>query len=126
MLKGLRPSRLSKNGFTALHLAAYKVFFYKALSCLCHLIKSFLCFTTWWSTRTHKASAVSRVSELLHFDGVCVIVPWLKDNAELLTALLHGGADVQQVGYGALTALHVSTLAGHHEVRAQPVFFSLK
>ncbi|KAK7888902.1 hypothetical protein WMY93_024462 [Mugilogobius chulae] len=53
ILKGLRPSRLSKNGFTALHLAAYK------------------------------------------------------DNAELVTALLHGGSDVQQVGYGALTALHV-------------------
>uniref|UniRef100_G3PEC0 Serine/threonine-protein kinase TNNI3K n=1 Tax=Gasterosteus aculeatus aculeatus TaxID=481459 RepID=G3PEC0_GASAC len=61
MLKGLRPSRLSRNGFTALHLAAYK------------------------------------------------------DDAELLTALLHGGSDVQQVGYGALTALHVATLAGHHE-----------
>lgn len=25
ILKGLRPSRLSRNGFTALHLAAYKV-----------------------------------------------------------------------------------------------------
>lgn len=25
MLKGLRPSRLTRNGFTALHLAAYKV-----------------------------------------------------------------------------------------------------
>uniref|UniRef100_H2LG72 TNNI3 interacting kinase n=1 Tax=Oryzias latipes TaxID=8090 RepID=H2LG72_ORYLA len=61
MLKGLRPSRLSRNGFTALHLAAFK------------------------------------------------------DNAQLVTALLHGGADVQQVGYGALTALHVATLAGHHE-----------
>ncbi|XP_037325696.2 serine/threonine-protein kinase TNNI3K [Pungitius pungitius] len=61
MLKGLRPSRLSRNGFTALHLAAYK------------------------------------------------------DDAELLTALLHGGSDVQQVGYGALTALHVATLAGHRE-----------
>ncbi|CAG01450.1 unnamed protein product [Tetraodon nigroviridis] len=61
ILKGLRPSRLSRNGFTALHLAAYK------------------------------------------------------DNAELVTALLHGGSDVQQVGYGALTALHVATLAGHHE-----------
>lgn len=41
-----------------------------------------------------------------------------QDNAELVTALLHGGSDVQQVGYGALTALHVATLAGHHEVRA--------
>uniref|UniRef100_A0A8C4IY12 Serine/threonine-protein kinase TNNI3K n=1 Tax=Dromaius novaehollandiae TaxID=8790 RepID=A0A8C4IY12_DRONO len=61
MLKGLRPSRLTRNGFTALHLAAYK------------------------------------------------------DNAELLTALLHGGADIQQVGYGALTALHIATIAGHHE-----------
>uniref|UniRef100_A0A1A8AVT1 TNNI3 interacting kinase n=1 Tax=Nothobranchius furzeri TaxID=105023 RepID=A0A1A8AVT1_NOTFU len=61
MLKGLRPSRLSRNGFTALQLAAYK------------------------------------------------------DNTELLTALLHGGSDVQQVGYGALTALHVATLAGHQE-----------
>ncbi|KPP79634.1 serine/threonine-protein kinase TNNI3K-like, partial [Scleropages formosus] len=61
MLKGLRPSRLTRNGFTALHLAAYK------------------------------------------------------DNAELVTALLHGGADIQQVGYGALTALHISTIAGHHE-----------
>ncbi|XP_068176018.1 serine/threonine-protein kinase TNNI3K isoform X2 [Antennarius striatus] len=61
ILKGLRPSRLSRNGFTALHMAAYK------------------------------------------------------DNAELVTALLHGGSDVQQVGYGALTALHVATLAGHHE-----------
>uniref|UniRef100_A0A8C9MZG7 Serine/threonine-protein kinase TNNI3K n=1 Tax=Serinus canaria TaxID=9135 RepID=A0A8C9MZG7_SERCA len=59
MLKGLRPSRLTRNGFTALHLAAYK------------------------------------------------------DKAELLTALLHGGADIQQVGYGALTALHVATIAGH-------------
>ncbi|MEQ2171654.1 hypothetical protein GOODEAATRI_013091 [Goodea atripinnis] len=62
MLKGLRPSRLTRNGFTALHLAAYK------------------------------------------------------DNAELVTELLHGGSDVQQVGYGALTALHVATLAGHQEV----------
>ncbi|OCT82551.1 hypothetical protein XELAEV_18025083mg [Xenopus laevis] len=62
MLKGLRPSRLTKNGFTALHMAAYK------------------------------------------------------DNAELLTALLHGGADIQQVGYGALTALHIATIAGNHEV----------
>ncbi|KAL7828980.1 hypothetical protein SRHO_G00326140 [Serrasalmus rhombeus] len=61
MLKGLRPSRLTRNGFTALHLAAYK------------------------------------------------------DNAELVTALLHGGADIQQVGYGALTALHIATIAGHHE-----------
>ncbi|KAF2976002.1 hypothetical protein EK904_001328, partial [Melospiza melodia maxima] len=61
MLKGLRPSRLTRNGFTALHLAAYK------------------------------------------------------DNAELLTALLHGGADIQQVGYGALTALHVAAIAGHHK-----------
>ncbi|XP_039183138.1 serine/threonine-protein kinase TNNI3K isoform X1 [Crotalus tigris] len=61
MLKGLRPSRLTRNGFTALHFAAYK------------------------------------------------------DNAELLTALLHSGADVQQVGYGALTALHIATIAGHHE-----------
>ncbi len=25
MLKGLRPSRLTRNGFTALHLAAFKV-----------------------------------------------------------------------------------------------------
>ncbi|MEQ2213182.1 hypothetical protein XENOCAPTIV_010859 [Xenoophorus captivus] len=56
MLKGLRPSRLTRNGFTALHLAAYK------------------------------------------------------DNAELVTELLHGGSDVQQVGYGALTALHVAKL----------------
>ncbi|XP_060088007.1 serine/threonine-protein kinase TNNI3K isoform X2 [Heteronotia binoei] len=61
MLKGLRPSRLTRNGFTALHLAAYK------------------------------------------------------DNAELVTALLHSGADIQQVGYGALTALHIATIAGHHE-----------
>ncbi|XP_078524798.1 serine/threonine-protein kinase TNNI3K isoform X2 [Lissotriton helveticus] len=61
MLKGLRPSRLTRNGFTAIHLAAYK------------------------------------------------------DNAELLTALLHGGADIQQVGYGALTALHIATIFGHHE-----------
>ncbi|KAK2539894.1 serine/threonine-protein kinase tnni3k [Columba guinea] len=37
-----------------------------------------------------------------------------KDNTELLTALLHGGADIQQVGYGALTALHIATIAGHH------------
>jgi len=34
----------------------------------------------------------------------------------LLTALLHGGADIQQVGYGALTALHIATIAGHHKV----------
>uniref|UniRef100_A0A7M4F4B4 Serine/threonine-protein kinase TNNI3K n=1 Tax=Crocodylus porosus TaxID=8502 RepID=A0A7M4F4B4_CROPO len=39
----------------------------------------------------------------------------LQDNAELLTALMHGGADIQQVGYGALTALHIATIAGHHE-----------
>ena len=40
-----------------------------------------------------------------------------------MTALLHGGSDVQQVGCGALTALHVATLAGHHEVRAEPGLF---
>lgn len=62
MLKGLRPSRLTRNGYTALHLAAFK------------------------------------------------------DNAELVTALLHGGADIQQVGYGALTALHIATVASHLEV----------
>ncbi|XP_053360783.1 serine/threonine-protein kinase TNNI3K isoform X4 [Clarias gariepinus] len=61
ILKGLRASRLSRNGFTALHLAAYT------------------------------------------------------GSAELVTALLHGGADVQQVGYGALTALHIATIAGRHE-----------
>ncbi|XP_069795533.1 serine/threonine-protein kinase TNNI3K [Narcine bancroftii] len=61
MLKGLRPSRLTRNGFTALHLAAFKA------------------------------------------------------NAELVTGLLHGGADIQQVGYGALTALHIATIAGHSE-----------
>ncbi|XP_033081194.1 serine/threonine-protein kinase TNNI3K isoform X3 [Trachypithecus francoisi] len=61
MLKGLRPSRLSRNGFTALHLAVYK------------------------------------------------------DNAELITSLLHSGADIQQVGYGGLTALHIATIAGHPE-----------
>ncbi|XP_074077276.1 serine/threonine-protein kinase TNNI3K isoform X2 [Macrotis lagotis] len=61
MLKGLRPSRLTRNGFTALHLAVYL------------------------------------------------------DSTELITALLHSGADVQQAGYGALTALHIATLAGHLE-----------
>ncbi|XP_072430987.1 serine/threonine-protein kinase TNNI3K [Chiloscyllium punctatum] len=61
MLKGLRPSRLTRNGFTALHLAAFK------------------------------------------------------DNTELVTALLHGGADIQQVGYGALTALHIATIAANNE-----------
>nr|XP_021523445.1 serine/threonine-protein kinase TNNI3K isoform X1 [Aotus nancymaae] len=61
MLKGLRPSRLTRNGFTALHLAVYK------------------------------------------------------DNAELITSLLHSGADIQQVGYGGLTALHIATIAGHLE-----------
>lgn len=63
MLKGLRPCRLSRNGFTALHLAAYKVNTWdwnlnsKVTSFSCatwHLEKkrkkkSFLCFTTWWS-----------------------------------------------------------------------------
>uniref|UniRef100_A0A8C0PSX1 Serine/threonine-protein kinase TNNI3K n=1 Tax=Canis lupus familiaris TaxID=9615 RepID=A0A8C0PSX1_CANLF len=61
MLKGLRPSRLTRNGFTALHLAVYK------------------------------------------------------DSAELITSLLHSGADIQQVGYGGLTALHIATIAGHLE-----------
>lgn len=31
---------------------------------------------------------------------------------------------MQQVGYGALTALHVATLAGHHEVGAFFFFLS--
>ncbi|XP_005357517.1 serine/threonine-protein kinase TNNI3K [Microtus ochrogaster] len=61
MLKGLRPSRLTRNGFPALHLAVYK------------------------------------------------------DNPELITSLLHSGADVQQVGYGGLTALHIAAIAGHPE-----------
>ncbi|KAM6166974.1 LOW QUALITY PROTEIN: serine/threonine-protein kinase TNNI3K-like [Erethizon dorsatum] len=61
MLKGLRASRLTRNGFTALHLAVYK------------------------------------------------------GSAELITSLLHGGADVQQVGYGGLTALHIAVIAGHLE-----------
>ncbi len=54
---------------------------------------------------------------------VSLFVSVPQDNGELLTALLHGGSDVQQVGYGALTALHVATLAGHHEVR--PFLFCL-
>uniref|UniRef100_A0A8C6QFF6 Serine/threonine-protein kinase TNNI3K n=1 Tax=Nannospalax galili TaxID=1026970 RepID=A0A8C6QFF6_NANGA len=61
MLKGLRPSRLTRSGFPALHLAVYK------------------------------------------------------DSPELITSLLHSGADVQQVGYGGLTALHVAALAGRLE-----------
>ncbi|XP_031231810.1 serine/threonine-protein kinase TNNI3K [Mastomys coucha] len=61
MLKGLRPSRLTRNGFPALHLAVYK------------------------------------------------------DSPELITSLLHSGADVQQVGYGGLTALHIAAIAGHPE-----------
>ncbi|GAB0193307.1 serine/threonine-protein kinase TNNI3K [Grus japonensis] len=44
-------------------------------------------------------------------NGLAVV----EDSAELLTALLHGGADIQQVGYGALTALHIATIAGHHK-----------
>ncbi|KAL1772687.1 serine serine/threonine-protein kinase TNNI3K [Sigmodon hispidus] len=59
MLKGLRPSRLTRNGFPALHLAVYK------------------------------------------------------DSPELITSLLHSGADVQQAGYGGLTALHIAAIAGH-------------
>lgn len=51
--------------------------------------------------------------EMQYYCFICM----LQDNAELVTALLHGGSDVQQLGYGALTALHVATLAGHHEVR---------
>ncbi|XP_021051553.1 serine/threonine-protein kinase TNNI3K isoform X1 [Mus pahari] len=61
MLKGLRPSRLTRNGFPALHLAVYK------------------------------------------------------DSLELITSLLHSGADVQQVGYGGLTALHIAAIAGYPE-----------
>ncbi|XP_059122478.1 serine/threonine-protein kinase TNNI3K [Peromyscus eremicus] len=61
MLKGLRASRLTRNGFPALHLAVYK------------------------------------------------------DSPELITSLLHSGADVQQVGYGGLTALHIAAIAGHPE-----------
>lgn len=34
----------------------------------------------------------------------------------MITSLLHGGADIQQVGYGGLTALHIATIAGHLEV----------
>lgn len=56
-------------------------------------------------------------------EGLWMFASVPQDNAELLTALLHGGSDVQQVGYGALTALHVATLAGHHEVRAKLFFF---
>uniref|UniRef100_A0A8C8BUH8 Serine/threonine-protein kinase TNNI3K n=1 Tax=Otus sunia TaxID=257818 RepID=A0A8C8BUH8_9STRI len=57
---------------------------------------------------------------LLHLCSICGGILSLPaalraDNAELLTALLHGGADIQQVGYGALTALHIATIAGHHE-----------
>uniref|UniRef100_A0A667WVY5 Serine/threonine-protein kinase TNNI3K n=1 Tax=Myripristis murdjan TaxID=586833 RepID=A0A667WVY5_9TELE len=60
---------------------------------------------------------------LLHLCCVCegmhnwtgFTVHQSNDNAELVTALLHGGSDVQQVGYGALTALHIATVAGHHE-----------
>ncbi|VCW77690.1 unnamed protein product [Gulo gulo] len=37
------------------------------------------------------------------------------DSAELITSLLHSGADIQQVGYGGLTALHIATIAGHLE-----------
>ena len=35
---------------------------------------------------------------------------------ELITSLLHSGADIQQVGYGGLTALHIATIAGNLEV----------
>lgn len=40
----------------------------------------------------------------------------LQDSTELITSLLHSGADVQQVGYGGLTALHIAAIAGHPEV----------
>lgn len=40
----------------------------------------------------------------------------MQDSAELITSLLHSGADIQQVGYGGLTALHIATIAGHLEV----------
>lgn len=62
-----------------------------------------------WGQQSERPSGLTRL--------LCSSHP--QDNAELLTALLHGGSDVQQLGYGALTALHVSTLAGHHEVRTQ-------
>ncbi|XP_051051944.1 serine/threonine-protein kinase TNNI3K-like [Phodopus roborovskii] len=75
MLKGLRPSRLTRNGFPALHLAVYKV------------------------CRFHSYTFSVQDS----------------DSAELITSLLHSGADVQQVGYGGLTALHIAAIAGHPE-----------
>lgn len=40
----------------------------------------------------------------------------LQDSLELITSLLHSGADVQQAGYGGLTALHIAAIAGHPEV----------
>ncbi|GAB1288263.1 Serine/threonine-protein kinase TNNI3K [Apodemus speciosus] len=47
---------------------------------------------------------------LLHLCCVCG-----GDSPELITSLLHSGADVQQVGYGGLTALHIAAIAGHTE-----------
>ncbi|KAI4580025.1 hypothetical protein MJT46_001393 [Ovis ammon polii x Ovis aries] len=49
-----------------------------------------------------------------------------KDSVELITSLLHSGADIQQVGYGGLTALHIATIAGHLELQTSQLSTSPK
>ncbi|KAI4590847.1 hypothetical protein MJG53_001896 [Ovis ammon polii x Ovis aries] len=48
------------------------------------------------------------------------------DSVELITSLLHSGADIQQVGYGGLTALHIATIAGHLENLPYFTFSSMR
>lgn len=50
----------------------------------------------------------------------------LQDSPELITSLLHSGADVQQVGYGGLTALHIAAIAGHPEVSLASIMWKEK
>lgn len=81
MLKGLRPSRLTRNGFTALHLAVYKVREWLDTGCL-HAFIWRQCY--WYS---YKDMCVSIVSRLLfmtcdYFVNVSINCPFMLNEME--------------------------------------------
>uniref|UniRef100_A0A8B9GT70 TNNI3 interacting kinase n=1 Tax=Astyanax mexicanus TaxID=7994 RepID=A0A8B9GT70_ASTMX len=123
MLKGLRPSRLTRNGFTALHLATYKVhlpsnflniirlFFKQCVSMMVNLLVC-QCFSDYCLSPFWKVNAQDNEDHVpLHF---CARF----GHQDIVHFLLQGNFDVQphSVNIYGDTPLHLACYNGKFEV----------